>query len=196
MTSSKELYMIKNPILLSPRKTTESWLLEVIRKKNIKFKYFITLSFYKAQVSTINQYLDNKHIKKVILDFFYPNRKPKDRIRIWFFIERHKTDYLHLHILMEGVDSWKWITNNNRKITISKKTLFHIVGKDFKMDDVITEALTNHLQMYINKLGKGKQSVDIKKVGNIEKRVHYVNKSFSTLDFNHWEHIDFDCSDL
>ena len=178
------------------RKTTEEWLEEVIREQNIEFRYFLTLSFNKAQSSALNQYLDNKHIKKVLLDFFYPNKKPKDRIRFWFFIERHIKGDLHLHILMEGISGLNWLENNNRKVTLRKSTLMDIVCRDFSMDDVITEALTNHLQSYIKRLGKGKQAVDMRKVGNIQQRVQYVNKSLSSLEFNKWEHIDFQNSDI
>ena len=71
-----------------------------------------------------------------------------------------------------------------------------IVCRDFSMEDVITEALTNHLQSYIKRLGKGKQSVDMRRIGNIQQRVQYVNKSLHSLDFNNWEHIDFINSDL
>ena len=179
------------------RVITENWLQEIIKKEDIKFRYFLTLSFNKAQTSTISQYLDNKHIKRVILDFFYPNKKPKDRIRIWLFCERHISGFLHLHILMEGMDGLTWLMKNNRKITLSKRTLFDIISDiDYTIDDVITEALTNHLQRYILKLGTGKKSVKNKSIGNIEKRVHYVNKSLSSIDFDKWEHIDFKNSDL
>ena len=187
---------LKERISSSRRKTTEEWLQEVISAQRIDFRYFITLSFNKAQTSEISQYLDNKHIKKVILDFFYPNKKPENRLRIWFFVEKHATGYLHLHLLMEGVNALSWLRKNNRKITLSKNTLFDIVARDFSMDDVITEALTNHLQTYIRRLGTGKQSVDMRKVGNIHKRVSYVNKSLSSFEFNKWEHIDFQNSDF
>ena len=194
---SQELYKQKERIVFSKRKTTEEWLEDVIDREGIRFRYFITLSFNKAQTSIFNQYADNQHIKKVILDFFYPNgKKPSNRIKLWFFVERHLSGYLHLHILMEGIDGLKWMTKNNRKITLSKKTLFNIVARDYSMDEVITETLTNHLQTYIKRLGKGKQSCDVRKIGNIHKRVHYVNKSLSSLDFDKWEHIDFQNSDL
>ena len=178
------------------RKTTEEWLQEIIDKERLRFRYFITLSFNKAQRNEIIQYLDNKHIKKVILDFFYPNKKPNNRIRIWFFVEKHLSGNLHLHILMEGMDGLTWLRKNNRRISLSKKTLFNIVARDFSMDDVITEALTNHLQSYVRRLGTGRQSVDMRSIGNIKKRVHYINKSLSSVDFNKWEHIDFQNSDL
>ena len=164
--------------------------------KSINFRYFITLTFYKAQTNLINQYLDNKHIKKVILDFFYPNKKPNNRIRVWFFVERHQEGTLHLHLLMEGLDGLTWLMTNNRKISLSKNTLFDIVADDYSMDDVITEALTNHLQTYILRLGKSQQSVDCRSIGNIQKRVHYVNKQLGSINFDAWEHIDFENSDL
>ena len=178
------------------RRKTEDWLRRVMKEKSINFRYFITLTFYKAQTNLINQYLDNKHIKRVILDFFYPNKKPDNRIRVWFFVERHQEGTLHLHLLMEGIDGLTWLMKNNRKISLSKKTLFDIVANDYSMDDVITEALTNHLQAYILRLGKSQQSVDCRSIGNIQKRVHYVNKQLGSINFDAWEHIDFENSDL
>lgn len=178
------------------RQITEGWMERKIQELNLEFRYFLTLSFTSQQSCAIRQYLDNEHIKKVILDFFYPNRKPKDRLRIWFFVERHSTGELHLHILMEGMDGIDWLSSRNRKIEISKSTLLGIVSKDFCIDDVITEALTNHLQRHIRKLGKGKKSVDWRAMGEIKKRVHYINKSLASINFNNWEHVDFENSDL
>ena len=189
----------KNTVLKTQnkrRENTEDWLKRKIETMDLKFHYFITLSFYKGTTSAITQYLDNSHIKKVILDFFYPNNKPKDRIRLWFFVERHKNKKLHIHFLMEGIDGITWMSRNNRKIILHKKTLYDIVANDFSMDDVITEALTNHLKEWVNKLGRGKKSTKVKYIGDFDKRVHYVNKSLSNLDFNNWEHIDFENSDL
>ena len=185
-----------NLIKKNHRGTTEDWLNRKIDELDLKFHYFITLSFYKGTKSVLNQYKDNKHIKKVILDFFYPNKKPNDKIRLWFFVEKHKSGFLHLHLLMEGMNGLEWLMRQNRKITISKRTLFDIISEDYSMDDVITEALTNHLKSYIYKLGKGKNSTDIKHIGEFSKRIHYVNKSVENLDFDGWEHIDFENSDL
>ena len=38
--------------------------------------------------------------------------------------------------------------------------------------------------------------VIIRDFGEIKKRVHYVNKSLSSVEFDKWEHIDFSNSDL
>ena len=181
---------------LRNKEITQDWLQRKIDDLDLEFRYFITLSFWKGRKSTIKQYLDNHHIKKVILDFFYPHRKPSEEIRLWFFIEKHQSGFLHLHILMEGMDGLTWMSKFNRKITLSKKTLYDIVANDFTMDDVITEALTNHLKTYIKRLGKGKQATDIRNVGDVKHRVQYLNKSLSSLDFNSWQHIDFKNSDL
>ena len=85
---------------------------------------------------------------------------------------------------------------NNRKITIRKSTLFSMISDDYVIDDVIVEALTNHLKTHIKKLGEGKKSTNFKKIGDFSTRVHYVNKSIEKLDFDGWEHIDFQNSDL
>ena len=195
-STSPRLSLNKHFPAVSKRKTTEEWLEEVKEKQGIRFRYFLTLSFNKAQTSLIDQYLDNRHIKNVILAFFYPNRRPKDRIRLWFFCERHATGDLHLHILMEGIHCLEWLKKNNRKITIRKNTLHDIVCRDFSMEEVMIEALTHHLQGFIKRLGTGKQGVDMRRVGDIQKRIQYVNKSLNTLDFDKWEHIDFQNSDL
>ena len=162
------------------RIATEEWLQGIIDKEDLRFRYFLTLSINRGQTSEINQYLDNKHIKKVILDFFYPNKKPDKRIRTWFFLERHLSGKLHLHILLESMDGLSWLLSNNRKVTLKKSTIYQILCDDISIDDLITETLTNHLQAYILKLGKGKQAVDIRKIGDIKKRVQYINKSLTT----------------
>ena len=45
------------------------------------------------------------------------------------------------------------------------------------MDDDITAALTNHLKSYIQRLGKGKQATDIRRVAEINHRVQYLHKT-------------------
>ena len=85
---------------------------------------------------------------------------------------------------------------------LHKRTLNNIIGNKFDIEDVGTQALTNHLKEWVNKLGRGKKSTKIESIGEVEQRVHYLNKSldYPSLpdieDFNNWEHIDVENSDL
>ena len=86
-----ELKVIKSDTeILIPhkRRSTEYWLSNMIVRENIQFRDFLTISFYKPNKDVIKQYADNKHIKNVILHFFYNTTRPTNPIRIWFFNER------------------------------------------------------------------------------------------------------------
>ena len=132
----------------SDRWSTEEWLRNMSEQENFEFKYWITISYYKPRKDIIDQYFDNRHIKKVILDFIYKNRKPYNRIRMWIFSERSEMFYrqgknphleliqagdLHTHILMEGIDPCHWLTSRNRKITIKKSSINAILQGQYSV---------------------------------------------------------------
>ena len=181
---------------LSKRKTTEAWLKGLVKERGFKFRYFLTLSFYKPQRCIINQYLDNEHIKKVILDFFYPNKKPKNRIRFWLFVEKHKDGDLHLHVLMEGMDEMEWLSKRNRKISIRKTTILDVIQGKQSIGEMMLESLAHHMKRWVFRLGHGKQSFNVKDIGVVDWRIEYLNKSLDSWDFNGWEHIDVRNSDM
>ena len=181
---------------LSKRKTTESWLKGLVKERGFKFRYFLTLSFYKPQRCIINQYLDNEHIKKVIVDFFYPNKKPKNRIRFWLFVEKHKDGDLHLHVLMEGMDEMEWLSKRNRKISIRKTTILDVIQGKQSIGEMMLESLAHHMKRWVFRLGHGKQSFNAKDIGVVDWRIEYLNKSLDSWDFNGWEHIDVVNSDM
>ena len=181
---------------LPKRKTTESWLKGLVKERGFKFRYFLTLSFYKPQRCIINQYLDNEHIKKVIVDFFYPNKKPKNRIRFWLFVEKHKDGDLHLHVLMEGMDEMEWLSKRNRKISIRKTTILDVIQGKQSIGEMMLESLAHHMKRWVFRLGHGKQSFNAKDIGVVDWRIEYLNKSLDSWDFNGWEHIDVVNSDM
>ena len=181
---------------LSKRKTTEAWLKGLAKERGFKFRYFLTLSFYKPQRCIINQYLDNEHIKKVILDFFYPNKKPKNRIRFWLFVEKHKDGDLHLHVLMEGMDEMEWLSKRNRKISIRKSKILDLIQGRQSIGEMMLEAPAHHMKRWVFRLGHGKQSFNAKDIGEVDWRIEYLNKSLDSWDFNGWEHIDWENSDM
>ncbi len=196
----------------SKRWSTEYWLRELIEEWDFRFEDFISISFHNPNQDVIDQYLDNKHIRNVILDFFYKSNRPKNKIRLWFFVEREsmffrqgknqnleviKTGDLHIHILMERIDLDWWLNTKNRKITLKKRNLSDFYRGNFpSKKELMRETLINHLQQNIWRCPKSDQGVDIRDFGEIKKRVHYVNKSLSSVEFDKWEHIDFSNSDL
>tara|TARA_B000000557_G_scaffold158446_1_gene128442 strand:+ start:118 stop:444 length:327 start_codon:yes stop_codon:yes gene_type:complete len=97
---------------------------------------------------------------------------------------------------MEQVDYEWWLGSRNRKIILHKNTLSKIISNEYSMNDVFTESLTNHLKEWVNKLGRGRKSTQIKPALNVDKRIHYVNKSLDNWNFDKWEHIDFESSDF
>ena len=194
------------------RWSTERWLEEIIEKFDVQFKDFISISFHKPNKDIINQYLDAGHIKNVILDFFYKKNRPVNKIKIWIIVEREGmffrqgknlelepifTGDLHFHILMERVDLDWWLATKNRDITLKKKHLHNFYKGHFPTkEQLMRETLINHLKQKVHKIPKSKQGVDIRDFGEIKKRIHYVNKSLSSVEFDKWEHIDFENSDL
>ena len=194
------------------RRSTESWLEEMTREFDIKFKDFISISFHRPNKDIVDQSLLGKHIKKVILDFFYKNNKPENMINIWIFVEREGMFFrqgknlekepifngqLHLHILLERVDLDWWFSTKNRDITIKKRHIHNFYRGYFPTKlELMRESLINHLKRNVKKIGSSKQAVDIKDSGETKKRIHYVNKSLSSVEFDKWEHIDFLNSDL
>ncbi len=121
------------------RWSTESWLRDLIEQENFQFKDFLYMSFHTPNKDVVDQYLDNKYIWNVILDFSYKNQRPKSKIRLWFFTEREsmffkqrknqdvdviKGGNLHIYIIMDRIDPDWWMDQNNKKITMNKRTIW------------------------------------------------------------------------
>ena len=194
------------------RWSTERWLEEITREFVINFQDFITISFHQPNKDIVDQSKLGQHIKKVILDFFCKKNKSINMINIWIFVEREGIFFrqgknlekepifngqLHLHILMERVDLDWWFSKKNRDITIKKRHIHNFYRGYFPTKlDLMRESLINHLKRYVNTIGSSNQAVTIKDSGETKKRIHYVNKALSSVEFDRWEHIDFRNSDL
>lgn len=177
---------------ISKRIQVESFLLKKIEEEGINFEYFITLSSYKPTRDVGSCRKDNAFIKRVILDFFYSKsgKKKADRMRLWFFNERHADGDIHLHILMEGI-------SQQCRERVSRRIFIDTDGVCETLDDnAILGALTKHLKRHVKRLGNGHQAVDCREIGILEERIHYVNKSMEGTDFEGIDHIDFVNSDF
>jgi hypothetical protein len=145
---------------------------------------------------------EQKHIKNVILKYFY-NNIPKDRMRLWFFMERHRSHAYHSHILIEGVDDMIRNRFFGYNSTANSNIILHTTDK---MDSVILDGLERHLKKYVKRLGTGGDAVDIRDIGDIEKRLGYVNKEMRNgirdialkgwTEKGLWDHLDIYNSDM
>ena len=184
----------------------------MIKEFDIEFKDFITIIFHKSNKNIVDQSKLGYHIKKVILDFFQNKNKPENMINLWIFVELERmffrqgknlelepifTGDLHFHILMERVDLDWWLATKNRDITLKKRHLHNFYTGHFPTkEQLMRETLINHLTQKVHKIPKSKKGLDIRNFEEIKKRIHCVNKSLSSVEFDKWEHIDFLNSDL
>jgi len=180
---------------------TVQFLSECIKSHDIDFRYFMTLSYYSPVYTMGDMVKEHKHIKNVILKYFY-NNIPKDRMRLWFFMERHSSFAYHSHILIEGIDD---IIRNRfgYDSTVNSNIILHTTDK---MDSMILDGLERHLKKYVKRLGTGGDAVDIRDIGDIEKRLGYVNKEMRAgiqdiaqegwTEKGLWDHIDIQNSDM
>ncbi len=116
---------------------------DLLEQENLQFKDCLYISFHTPNKDVVGQYLDKKYIWNVILDFFYKNQRPKNKIRLWFFTAREsmffkqrknqdldviKGGNLHIYIIMDRTDPDWWMDQNNRKITMKKRTIRMFLG--------------------------------------------------------------------
>lgn len=182
---------------------TVQFLQQCIRSSAIDFRYFMTLSYYSPVYTMDDMVKEHKHIKNVILKYFY-NNIPKDRMRLWFFMERNRSHHAyHSHVLLEGVDD---IIRNRffgYDSTANSNIILHTTDK---MDSVILDGLERHMRKHVKRLGTGGDAVDIRDIGDIEKRLGYVNKEMRNgirdialegwTEKGLWDHIDIYNSDM
>lgn len=187
---------------------TVQFLKERIAECDIQFKYFITMSYYSPVYTIGDMIKENKHVKMVMLKYFY-NNIPSNRIRIWFFIEKHASSAYHSHILMEGLDDRirdRYCERNSILFIPTGSTDNIIKYTDEDLDEEIMDGLRVHLQEKVQRLGKGSGSLDIRDIGDLTKRLGYVNKEMryginelaleGYTDKGLWDHIDWMNSDM
>lgn len=187
---------------------TVQFLKERIAEQDIQFKYFITMSYYSPVYTIGDMIKENKHVKMVMLKYFY-NNIPSNRIRIWIFIEKHASSAYHSHILMEGLDDrirMRYCERNDILFIPNGITDNIIKYTDENLDEEIMDGLRVHLQENVKRLGKGSGAVDIREIGDIDRRLGYVNKEMryginelaleGYTDKGLWDHIDWMNSDM
>ena len=181
---------------------------EVIKKHQINFKYWITITPYKFIPNDLDGrkkiYEQNHYLRKKIRKFF------KYDLKIWFFTEQYTDPSskhaggLHRHILLEDLpnDYWDKMTLPN---SVDRYLLnnFSDLYFDLQYGNIATykqkEKLLNAVFRMCNQIGNGEKSLVIKPIHNLHKLIGYSTKQIRENNQNNWKNsaqiIDFDNSD-
>lgn len=166
---------------------TEEYLNQRLTDNQIDFKYFITLEFLERRYKVSDQVRDNRRIKRQILKYFYPMHP-----RIWMVNERHKDGGIHVHVLVESTHG---NTSDDSKYIIDTDGKMRVVWAD-ESKEGSAEELRRYLSQNVKRVCTSKRGVDVSPVGDISRRIHYLNKSIERGDFTNVDHIDFENSDI
>ena len=181
---------------------------EVIKKHQINFKYWITITPYKFIPNNDDGrkkiYEQNHYLRRKIRKFF------KYDLKIWFFTEQYRDPSskhfggLHRHILLEDLpnDCWDKMT---LPMSVDRYLLnnFSDIYFDLQYGNLPTynqkEKLLNAVFRMCNHIGNGEKSLVIKPIHNLHKLIGYSTKQIRENNQNNWDNsaqiIDVENSD-
>ena len=181
---------------------------EVIKKHQINFKYWITITPYKFipndEDGRKKIYEQNHYLRRKIRKFF------KYDLRIWFFTEQYTDPSskhfggLHRHILIEDLPNDYWDkmmlpTGVDRYLLNNFSDIYF----DLQYGNLPTynqkEKLLNAVCRMCNHIGNGEKSLVIKPIHNLHKLIGYSTKQIRENNQNNWKNsaeiIDVENSD-
>jgi len=167
-----------------------------IKKKDLKFRFFISSVYWKPTPYDVVQ-KHNKEIRRTIRSFF------KEDTRMWFFIEKHldastpSFGGFSRHILLEDASASRWSTPSTRMQGFLMKDpeqyFACTIGSGLTDDQKI-----NLLKQLLRKLPfipNGNSGLDIRLIHNLEKLTAYCSKQFEKV-LPSYEVIDPVSSDI
>lgn len=156
-------------------------LLEQVRQRDLKFRYFITIPYRYKNTDYNSVIKDNRVMRKSIRSFF------KSNIRMWFFIERHSDQEgkhyggFHRHILMEAIPTDIWHNPSNKLmnllVDVNPELLF---AKRFRssISDSDKIAVLKKVLRLNNSVPNGSCGVSIQEIFVLNRLLAYCSKQF------------------
>ena len=178
-------------------------LLDLIKKYDIRFKYFITISpyTYVPNNDAGKNYItnENRFLRKTIRKFY------KSNIRMWFFTETHSNlgnhpDGLHRHIMVEDApeERWKYPTKDMQNFLLKYQPEgWFSLRSATELNDLHKVELLKRVCRLCRQTPNGKQGLDIRPIDDLEKLTGYctkqiksVEKSFDVIDAENSDYVN------
>lgn len=173
--------------------------------RGIHLKYFMSFNFRKPSKKYFQQYCQNAHIKAIILRFLYGKNIPKsNRVKLFFFVEKSRYDRtLHTHLLMESLCTrsmdrmLRRMNYNGDKIFLpSIRDTDGIITNEY-FEGLILNRMMDTIKNNTSALGTGKQSTDVRLIGDEMLRINYCTKEVNMKTrYSNKVYDWFDCVDV
>ena len=179
-------------------------LLDLIKKYDINFKYFITISpyTYVPNDDAGKNYIinENRFLRKTIRKFY------KSDIRMWFFTETYSDCYgnhpngLHRHIMLEDAptERWQYPTKDMQNFLLKylPEGWFSLKAAA-QLSDLHKIELLKRVCRLCRQTPNGSKGLDIRKIDDLEKLTGYctkqiksVEKSFDVIDAENSDYVN------
>ena len=178
-------------------------LLDLIKKYDIRFKYFIPISpyTYVPNNDAGKNYItnENRFLRKTIRKFY------KSNIRMWFFTETHSNlgnhpDGLHRHIMVEDAppERWQYPTKDMQNFLLKYQPEgWFSLRSATELNDLHKVELLKRVCRLCRQTPNGKQGLDIRPIDDLEKLTGYctkqiksVEKSFDVIDAENSDYVN------
>ena len=178
-------------------------LLDLIKKYDIRFKYFITISpyTYVPNNDAGKNYItnENRFLRKTIRKFY------KSNIRMWFFTETYSNvgnhpDGLHRHIMVEDAppERWQYPTKDMQNFLLKYQPEgWFSLRSATELNDLHKVELLKRVCRLCRQTPNGKQGLDIRPIDDLEKLTGYctkqiksVEKSFDVIDAENSDYVN------